>query len=477
MNKDTINQSYIKEAFKDFGENTSVHGVGHCTRATQFFSRFFWILIITASTGFCIFLMVMTIQDYLKYEVITVVRIDKETTSEFPMITICNKNKFLTEKSLSLVKSTFRNLTSNDFDSIFNDNSTSFHHLLYRYERFRSIMQAASSDYINDDLLAYSLDEMMIECRFNTAICEPSDFAIIKSKTHGICYQFNSKLTVNEPKHITSANSDNGLKLQLFVGHFNDMSSLSFDSGLEIYIENFNHRPMRSEPLSIPCGMNSIIDVSRLIVSKQEYPHSSCRLEQTNAEYYNKSIIYREMVKKNLSYNEEDCLLYCFQYHIIRSCNCSLHTIDTLFDIEPCETDSQLMCREKHKIEYNSKNLIKSYKHLCPDQCNSIEYSNSIGMSTYPTVAYQKLLQKLALFNNKNNSQDIKIDENGFIALSVFYKRLEFTSITEIPKMNIYTLISNLGGTLSLFIGISFLSFAEFIQLLFVLIKIIFKKR
>jgi hypothetical protein len=47
--------------------------------------------------------------------------------------------------------------------------------------------------------------------------------------------------------------------------------------------------------------------------------------------------------------------------------------------------------------------------------------------------------------------------------------------IDQIGKMNGFDLISNIGGNLGLFIGISFLSFAELIELFIEIIYIIIK--
>ena len=58
------------------------------------------------------------------------------------------------------------------------------------------------------------------------------------------------------------------------------------------------------------------------------------------------------------------------------------------------------------------------------------------------------------------------------------FKNLEYTSIEQLAKMSLSDLISNIGGNLGLFIGISFLSFAEIIEILIeVLIFLINKNK
>ena len=65
---------------------------------------------------------------------------------------------------------------------------------------------------------------------------------------------------------------------------------------------------------------------------------------------------------------------------------------------------------------------------------------------------------------------------NSMIAFNVFYKSLQFTSITEIAKTELIGLVANIGGLLGLFIGVSFLSFGEIVEIFFEILFIIFEK-
>lgn len=58
------------------------------------------------------------------------------------------------------------------------------------------------------------------------------------------------------------------------------------------------------------------------------------------------------------------------------------------------------------------------------------------------------------------------------IQISVFYSALGYEQYQEQAKMEVIDLVSNIGGTLGLFLGMSFLSFVEildvFLQICFV---------
>lgn len=79
---------------------------------------------------------------------------------------------------------------------------------------------------------------------------------------------------------------------------------------------------------------------------------------------------------------------------------------------------------------------------------------------------------------NSNNFLLFKnLTLNDLVYFTVYFEDSAYTSISEIPKMSFLDLIANIGGLsefLGLFIGISFLSFAEFIELLieiFIILK------
>ena len=93
----------------------------------------------------------------------------------------------------------------------------------------------------------------------------------------------------------------------------------------------------------------------------------------------------------------------------------------------------------------------------CPEECDSIQYEI--------THSFTKFLTQNEIFKN----QQIE----NFVYFTVYYESLQYTVIDQIAQMNVFDLISNIGGNLGLFIGISFLSFAELIELLVEIICII----
>ena len=53
---------------------------------------------------------------------------------------------------------------------------------------------------------------------------------------------------------------------------------------------------------------------------------------------------------------------------------------------------------------------------------------------------------------------------------------MTYTLMLELPKIKIVDLVANLGGILGLFIGISFLSFVEILEIILEIFIILFEK-
>ena len=60
--------------------------------------------------------------------------------------------------------------------------------------------------------------------------------------------------------------------------------------------------------------------------------------------------------------------------------------------------------------------------------------------------------------------------------LNVYYDQLSYTQISKDAKLGLVDLISGIGGLLGLFLGMSFLSFVELIEIILESIVIILKK-
>jgi hypothetical protein len=73
-----------------------------------------------------------------------------------------------------------------------------------------------------------------------------------------------------------------------------------------------------------------------------------------------------------------------------------------------------------------------------------------------------------AQFPNQWYTDEFGIDkeEESPLAVNIFYETMEYQVITETPQFTFDYLVANIGGYLSLFTGMSFLTFIEFFELI-----------
>ena len=77
-------------------------------------------------------------------------------------------------------------------------------------------------------------------------------------------------------------------------------------------------------------------------------------------------------------------------------------------------------------------------------------------------------------FQNETITYDLI--KQSVLSLNVYYDQLSYTQISREAKLEIVDLVGSIGGLLGLFLGMSFLSFVELIEIVLESIVIILKK-
>ena len=195
------------------------------------------------------------------------------------------------------------------------------------------------------------------------------------------------------------------------------------------YLNSFNTDPLpiKVEPLSFSLGKSYNIRIEKTDIEyKLGRPHNNC----TDS--------YPETGEKN--YRQANCIEKCINKEIEQKYNCSLSSYYENKLLRRCD---YYLIGFKYGLSYECEKK-------CPRQCESA-----------------KLVFK--------TTEDYSL--NGYTALWFHMSDLSFFKITQIPKMNEFSLISSIGGSLGLFIGISFLSFIEILDFLIEVLYIIYAYR
>ena len=510
----------IKKVIINLIINSSTHGLPNILRAKIFIIKILWIMFFILSACFCMFLVYKSIMDYLDYEVVTKIRFIREDKAEFPTITICNKSPFTSEYSIEFLIQLFQNLTNkttneNIIDtSLFNFNNEQINNIsdfnnntkfITRLEFFNNLFKndmlfnlaltTAASNQLTDNQrkrLSYSLDEMLINCKFVSLSCKSSDFEWYYHFYYGNCYVFNSNIVnkvdtnksnndslIENRKFVNGYGLPHSLQLELFVGipdmYPNDLNDL----GVKIIINNRTSFPLIGKDLDLNVGTLSNIAIDRIIVDKLKKPYSDCDFDLREATIDSfDSELYKLMFSSKYAYRYVDCMVQCYQRYLINNCKCYDLSYFNVMKSTPCLTIEQNACLVNVYGDFVKKYDELCEKKACPLECNDLHYTYTSSFTDFPTRSYANFLRINHSVLSKYSEKDLSYEQlkQSVLKVNFYYESLNFQHITELPNTTMINLLASIGGALGLCLGVSCLSFIEIFEIIAQIFLLMFKK-
>ena len=457
-------KSLLKKIFEESIALSKIHGVSNIKRNEHWPIKIAWILIVLASTGLCSYFVIENLISYLEFGVITKMTFIKESTSQFPTISICNSNPFTTNNSSIYVKNL---LSQNEFSQFLNYTDANLpiepNKFVARYYTFINAYNLTNDV---QKSLGLSIDQMLISCLYMGNNCTSSDFEWYYDLINGNCFRYNTGGLNTTLKNISVKGKRKGLKLEMFVGSANDVEINHPSTGVRIFIHKNSIKPVVGEGLDVATGKETNIAVGRTIFKKLSYPYSDC-VSESNSFYY------RTQIRLNGNYSFRGCIDYCFQENLIKACGCQDpkgSIIDN--DVRVCSALSDLNgCAFNYYTLFYSGNLQETCSY-CKYECRTVFYEFSSSFNSYPSVNYGQFLLRLNKIKSNNITSFKKLKRN-VLSLNIFYDELKYTLIEEVPSIDLFTLFSGIGGIMGLFLGMSFINFFEIVELF---IEILFFK-
>ena len=387
---------------KEILKETSLPAIPRIIHNDHIILKLIWFLCLIGLTLVATYYISLNILSYLSYSVITNLAIYNEEQVEFPMIGIC-------------------------------------------------------VDYGSLNVKNKSIDTILNFCSFDSINCTYQDFEYYTDYILNECFLFNSgKDYYNKTtsiRYITRADINYGLNIWLFIKSYRNIMG---PFKISLYIQNHSSIFNRLQAyetyngLLIPPG-DSKIQIEREFIQNLPEPYNDC-IKQQDTREYNNSSLFNYFIQNNKTYSQKDCLELCVDVFIMIQCNCTP------------DLDSKQTCFANKVIKKCALDLFKKFQDKsiklpdncltnCPLECSFINY-NLIQNSFSLTDFYLKSI----------NFQDLSNREN-LVSLSINFKSKQYTLIDQIPKMQIFDLINSFGSLLSLFIGFSFMSLVEIIDI------------
>lgn len=407
-------RNFLK-SLKNIGNSAQVHGIPRIFGSEPLILKLVWILAFLGSVSVCIYFFQRTLIAYLGYPIVTNIYLVNENPMEFPTITIC-----------SLIP----------------------------------------------PIKSYNLSDTVYSCYYNHKKCgfEPYFIKIPNQfQQYKTCYQFNSGYNNTPILNVTKSGFYNGLIINLFDGLFdeprNDILDRFNSIGFEVFLTNKSDL-INGDGIIIPPGYSTFIKIKKTVDNKLSEPYNNCIKDINTYSKFDTSL-YTQILNSNMRYTQKNCLDYAF----VKTVNCST-TYDKI--LSGCGLNN-LNIRDNLNnfltayFNFYADGVYLEYLDKCPLECDTISFQTTVSHSFYPSNNnYYGLLNDDNLMSKFPNGKATSIDElrKSVYELSIFFEDLKVTQISQQSKLDIWDLISSIGGLFGLFLGFSFLSLIDIIHIL-----------
>lgn len=247
---------------------------------------------------------------------------------------------------------------------------------------------------------------------------------------------------------------------------------------IEIYFISFHKDvdgyPFISDAVVVSPGISSSIIVSKHHSSILPQPYSEC-LDISNANAIGSLPSHIQQIIAglrglNITYTRNYCTELLIQSANIAQLNCyDLRLLNYRADVQPCANVSLLSHKDTQLVDNKD----------CPLECETTWYTFDMSQDIFPSyLVYEDTLINEAdeiqqLFGTSNVSYEIF--RKSFTSIDVYFQDLTVMDLSESIKVDTVALVSNLGGSIGIFLGVSLLTAVECVELILVLGFIVLK--
>jgi hypothetical protein len=291
--------------------------------------------------------------------------------------------------------------------------------------------------------LSLPLNQFILSCLYDDQSCLlEKDFTWFYDKKFGNCYKFDVS------KEAFFPGKEYGLMLALNLSIFEGLMKYTKSLGAVVILDN------GSTEIDIPIGFETNLVINKIYSKHLNKPYDSCQFDKEWPASFNRRI-YDLFLKNELVYNQRDCVEICYQRLAISKCNCSDRNSIKISPNDYCFEDKDNKCLvEAYKIFKFKENsyVFNVCLPSCPLECTNKDFQFTSSFSQ--------------LTPNYRNTANVNI----------YYESLSYLEMIESEAITITDLISRIGGILGLFLGISFMSFMEFVDMFFKIFLILIRK-
>ncbi|KAJ8304243.1 hypothetical protein KUTeg_017826 [Tegillarca granosa] len=299
----------------------------------------------------------------------------------------------------------------------------------------------------------HSEKDLLMSCRWNGNPCSPKNFTYVYNVKYGNCYTFNHfnnglpALETNYPGPLL------GLVLEFNIEQKEYIPVLAPDSGLRVMIHERGSYPfLEDDGFLISPGFLTSVGISKTKISRLPAPHGKCSSHADFDDLY--------MKQYNVSYGKRSCLKSCYQEKFLTKCSC----VVPWYKMPPNSKLCNYTDEDVSECLYDTMADLETCDEECPSPCLEYKYGETISMAEWPSDAYSNYLEK-RIKTTHVDFMDKKVDLSSNLAkLEVFYRELVYENIDSQKGYESQNLISDIGGQLGLWLGLSAITVGELME-------------
>lgn len=201
-------------------------------------------------------------------------------------------------------------------------------------------------------------------------------------------------------------------------------------------------------------------------------PYTDCYKDFNSPELKKFELVQRVINSKQYysSYNSQSCFSLYYRREQARVCNCSVDVEWEIEGLDSCRNGVYTSCMTSvyNRIIYETDDFNTKVLKECPMECDYTVYSKSVSSGNYATPReIKKQLRRNDYFRQRQQNSTYQEIRETMVYLRVYFDELKYRHLTQIPKWMTADFVSAVGGTIGLFLGMTFMSFFEIFEILF----------
>ncbi|XP_077865926.1 uncharacterized protein LOC102805083 [Saccoglossus kowalevskii] len=352
----------------------------------------------------------------------------------------------------------YREFTQNvysarNFDFIPSEDPPSWDHFLLAsstpdFTDLQDVLKLSSPEL---SIMGHQIDDFILQCTYDKKKCNLSEFYEFQHDKYGNCFTFNHGFDT-KIRQATKSGADYGLKLTLFTEQNEYISLFGQQSGVRVVIHNPSTKPFpEDEGVYVKPGAVTAVSIKQNEWTRKGPPFGNCSTHFPESD-----------VKYN--YSSLACQKQCLQDYLFSKCGC----VDTLSDDKPrCSVLNKTQDACKQLMNYFYREAMLSCD--CQLPCREFSFSKTISQALWPSTTYlPHLLNSIHATNRKTwVIRDKESAREDLVRLEVYFEDLNIQLVSEEEAYPVSQLLSDTGGSLGLWVGLSFITVIEFTEFLF----------